>query len=187
MTQFYGLDKIDNKAVDGLLGVNNSLGYRIHEIERHFHGYESWFGAAAVPAGTTNVGDRIAKGITHYEIDAANDDWGAWTCILGSLDTPARGTSAKFDIHRLFVTDCERTTHIHFVQMAFGAVAADAYTAGDFTEIVWKPGGTTNNEAPMDVMSRRQNAGTLVWARVHVPGQNTGYLRFFLGMHEYEG
>jgi hypothetical protein len=40
MTQFYGLEKIDNKATLGSLGTSNSLAYRVHEIERHLHSYE---------------------------------------------------------------------------------------------------------------------------------------------------
>ena len=39
-----GLEKIDNLAVDGLNGVNNSLAYKVHEIEKHFHNVEYWVG-----------------------------------------------------------------------------------------------------------------------------------------------
>ena len=33
-------DAIDTVAVDGLSGVSNSLAYKVHEIEKHFHNSE---------------------------------------------------------------------------------------------------------------------------------------------------
>ena len=44
-------DKIDKQATDGLAGTPNSLAYRVHEIEKHFHGEGSWFGAAIEQGG----------------------------------------------------------------------------------------------------------------------------------------
>lgn len=35
----------------GLLGTSNSLAYRVHELERHFHGYERWYGKSADKSG----------------------------------------------------------------------------------------------------------------------------------------
>ena len=35
-------DKIDQAVTDGLAGTSNSLAYRVHEIEKHFHGREFW-------------------------------------------------------------------------------------------------------------------------------------------------
>ena len=36
--------KIDNLSTDGLGGINNSLAYRIHEIENHLHSPERRLG-----------------------------------------------------------------------------------------------------------------------------------------------
>ena len=41
--------KIDNLAADGLLGVEDSLAYKIAEVEKHFHNWERWIGLAAIP------------------------------------------------------------------------------------------------------------------------------------------
>ena len=46
--------KIDNQAVDGLLGVKDSLAYKIHEIEKHLHNREFWFGANTAPSGVAS-------------------------------------------------------------------------------------------------------------------------------------
>jgi len=65
MTQFYGLEKIDNKAVDGLLGVSNSLGYRVHEIERHLHGRERWLGKAGSQTATDWADNVLTPSLIH--------------------------------------------------------------------------------------------------------------------------
>lgn len=44
-------EKIDDVAADGLAGVENSVGYQVHEIERHFHNYEKWLGDALEDGG----------------------------------------------------------------------------------------------------------------------------------------
>jgi len=51
-------DKIDGAATDGLAGTSNSLAYRVHEIEQHFHSSASWFEAAGTPTAT-HFADRI--------------------------------------------------------------------------------------------------------------------------------
>ena len=56
------LQKVDSAATDGLAGVNNSLAYRVHEIERHVHSYERWFELAAAPDPTDHVADRGGTG-----------------------------------------------------------------------------------------------------------------------------
>lgn len=43
--------KIDNLATDGLTGVANSPAYRVHEIEKHFHNDELWYGISADQSG----------------------------------------------------------------------------------------------------------------------------------------
>ena len=37
-----GTAKLDSAATEGLEGVSNSIAYRVHEIEKQFHNYESW-------------------------------------------------------------------------------------------------------------------------------------------------
>ena len=80
--------KIDDLATAGLLGVVNSLAYRVHEIERHLHSGARWFETAAVPDGEVHVADSIGSGAGAFQIDAGNDTWGAWVQVLGSEDTP---------------------------------------------------------------------------------------------------
>ncbi len=178
--------KIDSLATDGLAGTSNSLAYRVHEVEKHFHSYESWFETAATPSGETHIADRIGSGSGGFSIDAGNNTWGSWVQILGSSDTPARAGMVKFDPHRIVISNAERNS-TYFVQLAFGDVAADAFTAGDFTEFVFTPVSGPNDEGPIDFSSSRQDIGTKVWVRCMCPSQNTGTLTFELGIHEYAG
>ena len=122
------IEKIDQLACNGLLGASSSLAYRIHEIERHLHSNERWFGAAVVPVGTTHVADRLGVGVVSFQIDAGNNDWGAWIQVLGSNDTPAEAGNVYMDAHRLLVTNTERNA-TYFVQFSAGVTGAAGLAA----------------------------------------------------------
>jgi hypothetical protein len=174
------LGKIDEAATLGLAGVNNSLAYRVHEIERHVHSYEKWFGVAAAPSGTHKA-DRVAQGIIAFELDGGNLTWGSWVQILGSDDI-----TEKYDLHKIFITDVQETVP-YFVQLAFGPVANDAVTAGAFTELVFRVNATNSDRTEIPINCRRQAVGALAWARCLALGTNTGTLDFYFGLHTYEG
>lgn len=173
--------RIDHLATDGLSGVNNSLAYRIGEVERHFHSYERWYGVAAAPSGTHKA-DQIAKDIAAFELDAGDDAYGSWVQLLGSADT-----SLKYDLHELYFTYAETAATVHFVQLAFGDTGDGAVAAGTYTEIIYRSGAAVNREAPVVIQTRRQAAGTLAWARVLAYDVNTSKVQLYFGMHYYEG
>jgi hypothetical protein len=185
MTQYYGLEKIDNKAVDGLTGVYNSLAYRVAEIERHFHSAGRWFGKATTASGEDHVADRIGSNNGAFQIDAGDNAWGAWVQILGATDTPADTGKVYFDPHEIVITAAERTA-LYYIQIGRGASGAAALTAGTYTELALdltdRGGG-----AIVDVQTGRAPAGSKLWARCMCPGQNTATLDFVMGLHEYEG
>lgn len=178
--------KIDNEATNGLLGVNNSSAYRIHEIERHLHSNERWFGVAVTPSGETHVADRIGVGVDSFEIDAGNNTWGSWVQILGSSDTPAEGTNANMDLHRILVSSTERNA-TYFLQLGVGATGQASLDAETYTEVVFQPASNQIDSAPVTVQSRRSDTGVKVWARCLCPGQDTAKINFYFGIHEYEG
>lgn len=70
------INKIDKKTTDGLSGVNNSLSYRVEEIEKHFHGREKWFGLAASPSGETHRADRMNGAILPFQLEAGDSAFG---------------------------------------------------------------------------------------------------------------
>ena len=152
----------------------------MHEIERHVHSYEKWFGVAAIPSATHKA-DRVGQGIAAFDIDGGNLTWGSWVQILGSGDT-----TEKYDPHKIFVTDVQETTP-YFVQLAFGATGDGAVTAGTFTEFVFRVNATNSDRTEIPVNCRRQSAATLGWARCMSLGANTATMSFYFGLHTYEG
>lgn len=183
-------DKIDGVAVNGLTGVSNSLAYKVHEIERHLHSYERWLGLAVTPSGETHRADRItdytiANVIAPFVVDAGNDAWGSWVQVLGSSDTPVDAAKTHFDISYVSFSSNERAG-IYFVQFGFGTSAAQAVADSTFT-VCTAPFDAPNVFDSDRLQSRRNAAGTKVWVRCLVPGQNTGLLSFYIGLHEYEG
>ncbi len=180
------LAKIDNLAIEGLLGTEDSLGYKTEEIETHFHSCERWFGLAAAPSGETHRADRLASGMGAFEIDAGNDDWGSWVQIVGTLDLPTN-SFIKYDLHRIFVIDSQRSQE-YFIQIAFGNdTPAAALLALDYTEFLFKAPTVATSGVPLKIQSGTRSAGNKAWARGLVPGQVSGTLNFYFGIHEYPG
>lgn len=179
------IKKIDSAPTDGLLGVHDSLAYRVHEIERHLHSGGRWFETASVPNPTVHVADRIGSGAGAFQIDAGNLTWGTWLQILGSSDTPVSAGRVYFDPHQFIVEDTERAS-TYFIQIGRGVSGAAALAAGTYTEFVYA--ASVQKEAGIImVQSGRAPTGSLLWARCMCPGQNTGWLDFYYGIHEYEG
>lgn len=180
--------QIDNKATEGLEGVSNSLAYRVHEIEKHFHSYESWFAEHDTPSGEVTIATRIGSANDNgpFTIDAGNDTWGSWVQILGSGDTPARSGMVKYDLHKI-VIDATEVSDNYYVQIAFGDSGASALSAGDYTEFVVHALSNQVGSTPVPIMDPRKDIGTKVWARCMCPGANTATMDFFIGVHEYVG
>lgn len=168
----------DNVVSSGLDGVYDSLGYRVAEIERHLHSYERWFGSDGAIGGSQTS-------LTPFRLDSGNNVWGAWVPILDANDTPAIAGSVYYDPHRIMVSATERTTPYR-IQLAFGADAAAAVLAGNYTGFMYVSGSNLVDSGPIDVHSIRQVVGTPIWARCWTT-TDTGTFDFFLGVHEYEG
>ena len=186
-------DKIDQATADGLTGTSNSLAYRVHEIERHLHSGGSWFEVAGTPNAEIHVADRIGTvgGGDPFIIDggdsSVNATWGAWVQILGSSDTPARSGQAKYDPHEIVITYTEKAT-TYFIQFARGTSGAAGLAAGTYTELVYESDAVGARAAGItSVQTGRATAGDKLWARTLCVGENTGTIRFYIGIHEYEG
>jgi len=176
--------KIDNAPTNGLLGVEDSLAYRTHEVERHLHHYDHFFGAAAIPSGTAHVADHLTT--TSFQADAGNTVFGSWLQILGSDDTPHVSGGAFYDVHEVFIESIERANIVYLVQIGFGESGAAALSADMVTELMYIAPANSRS-SPIEIASKRQAVGTKAWIRILADGQNTGTMDFFIGLHEYEG
>ena len=183
------IKKIDDLAVNGLLGVSNSLAYKVHEIEKHFHSPGSWFGLAVTPTATHKA-DRIGTCIAPFQMDGGDSSssptWGSWIQVLGVDDTPARPLQAFYDPHLMQIPDAQEEV-TYMVQFSRGASGDAGITAGTYTELVVGVDATKKFKSETPIQTGRAPAGSLLWARCIATGTNTGTLDFYLGIHEYAG
>lgn len=199
------IKKVDEQAVDGLAGISNSLGYKVHEIEKHLHNREYWFGQATTPVQGVTAGEKgICTPFIATSI-ATGDGFGAWIPVLGNTDTPSvtgSGT-AYFDAHRMEITDVDVGDKLpHFIQFGWSTLAAtsadadagaDALANGDISGFITVP-EKDGKSAPIDLMMPRIPIGTRLLMRYKVCNRNTPFalvagtgLHFFVGLHEYAG
>jgi len=183
-------NKIDKEAVDGLLGVSNSLAYKVHEIEKHLHSAGTWFGAKDTPTATVFAARIGESDCDTFRIDGGDSSgtptWGAWVQIFGADDTPARADQTHYDPHLMLITAAEQEVP-YFIQFGRGASGTAALAAGTYTELCIGVDATKKFKAETPIQTGRAPAGSLLWARCLATGSNTGTLDFYLGIHEYSG
>ena len=175
-------NKIDNQATDGLLGVEDSLSYRVQEIEAHLHGPERWYGSDADGTGST------ANNLVEYQAAAgAGGAYGTEVQILGANDVSASDypfTPVKFDLHRIQITASSVNDKNYILQIWTGATTFGAATFA--TEIPYRTGSNTAEVQPIDVMMKRKDVADKVWARLKCE-TDAATLDFLVGIHAYKG
>jgi len=190
------IDKIDREAVDGLVapGVRNSLAYRVHELEKHVHNNERWFGLHTSISAGVNEGENMSV-LPFVSTIGNGETWGDWIPLLGSGDTPVVGGMVAFDLHRIAISDVvnagsDPNKHPHFVQIGMGATTgAIGLNYTEFWNIPEKDG----KSAPIDILMPRHTAGDLMWLRHKVVNRDSQApidecaMEFYFGLHEYQG
>ena len=159
----------------------------IYEVEKHLHNYEKWFGQASVPSGELHVADRMAGGISAFQLIAGNDDFGSWVQVLGSSDTPVQSGKVKFDLHRLLVisTNSTRPFTIQIITGESSGIAGKLLSE-DFDELPYISASNNNDSGISEIIDKRINVGTKVWMRVCDIGGNGTNINFYIGIHEYD-
>ena len=174
----------------GLLGTTNSVGYRVHEIERHFHGRERWFGKLGIQTATDWADNNIAtpyiaiSGLNTYGVGAGDE-----ALVVGTADTPTMSGNIKYEIHQLLIVDSTSTT-VWKLQIIYGSgTMAAAIAADQFSTTMVKidaAAGQTPNVAHQVQMPRCLCGTDQVWIRGWNATDNAT-ISFFAGWHEYEG
>lgn len=184
-----GEPKIDNLATDGLSGVSNSLAYRVHEIEKHFHGRECWRGKLTVQTATNWFDDTLAP----FQCISGADDWGAdandEAQVVGTDDLPFIMGNVKFDVHRIFVDNVSSAT-LYKMRLIWGSgTMAAAIAAMQFScfQLKFDAIGGVKANVPVDIRMPRLVAGVdKVWGQCWNATDNAT-IDFLVGIHEYEG
>ena len=178
-------DKIDDAAVDGLLGTHNSLAYRVHELEKHFHNRARRWGATAAPDETNAIEANVTR---PFVAVSGNNTWGAAIPIIGTDDVPVPTDAAvKYDLHHVLISDVEDAT-AYRLRIIYGAgTSAAAIGAEQYTEFMFFAGtGPKSSGTALAVMMPRVAVGTKCWAQVW-NFTNLSEVSFYIGVHGYQG
>jgi len=165
----------------------DEMSEELEVIETHLHSNERWFERTPQIDGEIHVAVRIGTpgGLGAFIMDAGNNTWGSWIQILGSSDTPADPGKVAFDLHRIEISSAEKNS-VYYIQLAAGVSGAQALIDKTVTEFPVKPLSNQIDAGPVLGQSEIAISGTKIWARCMCPGQNTGTMNFFPGIHEYD-
>jgi hypothetical protein len=192
------IQKIDKATTLGLAGTSNSLSYRVHEIEKHFHNFERWFGKSADQTGVnpwaTSASTYTAGAMpVSYVATSGNDDYGAdandEALVWGLYDTLSVGgvVQTKLDFHQiLFRTASNQTLNILRIVYGSGTLA-DAITAGQFSEypVLIDPATGGSVDIVIAIMMPRITIGThKVWVQ-NKNASDDSTVGFLVGAHGY--
>ena len=168
-----GTHKIDDLAVAGLLGVSNSLAYKVHEIEKHFHGQGYWYGK---DAGDTFL---VENGMTPWQLAAGADDaFGDWVQLSNGDEITAE---PRYDPHQILVTQASAAGKLYYVQYGTGTGGAQVAR----TTVAFMPAATLR-QGSVPVICPRLYSTDLLWARAACE-TNAATISFVLGLHTYAG
>ncbi len=178
----FATQKIDSLATEGLAGTNNSLAYRVHEIEKHFHSLERWFGSDGDGTGST------ANNMTEWRLTAGTSDaYGAEAQMLGANDINASDfdvTPVKFDIHKIMVTDSNQNDRNYIIQFWGGVSTFGAATL--ISEIPYRTGSSVAEVVPVEMQMGRQVVANKIWGRCKCE-TDSKYVDILIGVHVYAG
>lgn len=180
-------EKIDGAATDGLAGTNNSLAYRVHEIEKHAHSRGRFWGAVAVPDETNAIEANVNR---PFAATSGANTWGAAIPICGTDDMPVPTGEVKHDAHRFLISDLDNDTTPWRVRLIYGTgTSAAAIGAEQWSEEMIESNAVPGNRAggtPLDFQMPRIDVGTKLWAQVW-NDTNNEVMSFFWGAHGYAG
>lgn len=176
------IDKIDSQSTEGLEGTDNSLAYRVHEIEKHFHNIERWFGSDGDGTGST------ANNLTEWQLTAGvGGAFGTEAQILGANDITISDfgfTPVKFDPHFLLITQSNTNDVNYIIQFYCGET--DFASSDLCTEIPYRTGANSAEVVPIPMLFPRIPVAEKMWARVKCE-TDSATLQFLLGIHAYIG
>lgn len=176
--------KIDDLAVAGLTGVENSLAYKVHEGEMHVHSRARRWGAVALPDETNAIDANVDR---PFVAVSGNDDWGTAIPICGTADVPVPSGLVKFDAHRILVTDTDHATPYR-IRIIYGTgTSAAAISAEQWSEEMFiTASGPFLSGTPVEFQMIRVDVGSKLWCSVW-NATNLSAVSFYWGCHGYQG
>ena len=172
-------NKIDSAAVDGLLGTNNSLAYKVHEIEKHFHNNSQWFGKSAVD----DLLDRDS--VTPWELTAGESQaYGTEVQLSDGTEIESGSATKKFDLHEVLVVSNDAGNAVTTFKIEFWYGTGLFAAATLLTEAVTTFYSVSDNHGVIITICPRIACNNKLWARVKC-SVNSKTLGFLIGLHTY--
>ncbi len=168
--------KIDSLAVNGLSGVDNSLSYKVHEIEKHFHNSPQCYG---------NTAGNLARGVlTPFQVVAgASGVLGTELQIHDGTVIESGSTTKKFDFNLIYITNVQTADVTYFFEIWAGTSTFAAATK--ISESYFKFSATNNDTWPIYIMSSRVTCNNKIWCRASCSNVATRTIDFLIGVHTY--
>jgi len=138
------IEKIDSAAVDGLSGTANSLAYKVHEIEKHFHSAQQIYGL------TANTMAR--KALTPIVVTGGNGAWGTELELHNGTVIESGSATKYFDSNKIFVTAVgtpNRVTMLEFYNNALATAVTDVTLTDEGDLFTKDTHGRTNGDKLM--------------------------------------
>lgn len=133
--------KIDLLATSGLSGTYNSLAYRVHEIEKHFHNAELAYG---------NASNAMAENTpVKFTVTGGDNAWGTEVLLTDGTVIESGNASKYFDINTLYITDVSAANKISILELITGekGTAIETVVTTAATDLFTKEGhGLTDND-----------------------------------------
>ena len=188
--------KIDQQPVDGLLGVEGSLAYKVATLNTHNHSRERWFGISGDQSGNDWALDTLTpfvaiSGANEYGTDHTG---GAGLVdeayVIGTDDMPAISGRVHYDMHRVLILDVDHST-VYKLRIVYGSVdRATSVSAGQYSEVTVLFDAVTptvSAGSAVEIRMPRLDSGVdMVWVEVWNATDNSE-VDFLVGIHEYEG
>lgn len=184
-------DFLTNTATIPASTTVNSIAHRLTRVQSWVHGRNRWMGLATVPNGELHVTDSIADGALPFTFTSGvvNSTYGPWVQVLGSLDSPRPGTSWLYLMFSNWKCTDTNSTDVWLFQAAAGPDTATRdylVSIGQYSEVLFKTGSTTNDAAQFDVRTPLLPVGIKVWMRALTIGAAGRSFYGHYAMHGYE-
>jgi hypothetical protein len=180
---FHRVNKIDDVAVDGLTGTSNSLAYKMHEIEKHFHSLERWYGNDGDSTGSTTNNHTVWQLTAHADANT----YGTEVLMLAANDVAAADhdvTPVYFDIHEVEIVAIDTVDKTYYVQLWTGTGAFGAATLR--AEFPVNKAAVKAEPTPVTIMCPRIAVAEKVWGRCKCE-TGSATIDILLGIHAYAG
>ena len=174
-------DKIDAAAIDGLSGTKNSLAYKVHEIEKHFHNREYWYGKDSADTffnATSATAWQMASSATVNTFGPSIQ--------LSNGDEVESGDPTKYyDFHKIYVKAAGVQDKVYRIMFTY-ATGGTAGQAAVLTETLYVKADNKIDSSPVEIMSPRITCDNKLWCKTACE-TGSGTIDILVGLHTYAG